>query len=874
MVTPLLSTKLFLPPPRPDLIPRPRLIERLNTGLQGKLTLISAPAGFGKTTLLSHWIAGRDEPVAWLSLDSGDNDPNRFLSYIVAALQILDDNIGKGVLAVLQSPGMANTESAQTMLLNELAEFPENFILVLDDYHAIESQQVDNTLGFMIDNLPQQSHFIIASRIDPSVSLSRLRVGGQLMEVRAEDLRFTSEEAAAFLTQVMGVDLSFQDVAALVERTEGWIAGLQLAAFSMQGLKGKDEVTDFIRRFASSDRYIHDYLTDEVLQQRPAGTKQFLLQTSILNRLNGSLCDTVTNRSDSQAILESLDVANLFIMPLDSERRWYRYHHLFADLLRQRLYHEQPALVDELHVRASAWHERNGLEIEAFEHAVAANDVQRAERLIEGQGVPLQYRGAAEPVRKWLESLPTTVMNARPSLLVNYASALNLTAHPTEAEQELQAAEAALEGVDLDNQTKNIIGHIAAVRAMMAVGQHQLDTIISQSRCALEYLHLDNLPVRTIINWTLGYAYQLQGDRAAASHAYTEVLSTSEVSGDIVSALAATTGLGNIQETQNQLHLAAESYRRGMQLFGDPPQPIAVGTYLGLAGILYEWNDLDATEQYGQLSLQLGQQLENIDTPALSGVLLTRLKLAQGDEAEAAEVIAQAEHFVQQHNFMHRMPEIASAQVLVLLKQGNFEAATDLAKTHELPLSQARVHLARGEPASALAVLEPLRQQAEADGTENARLKIKALQAVALYERRKIEGAVQVLGEALTLAERGDMIRTFVDEGASMAQLLQEAASQGVMSDYLRKLLAAFEAEKLGDIVTPTQPLVEPLSPRELEVLQLLAEDLTNREICERLYLALDTVKGHNRNIFAKLGVKNRTQAVYKASSLGILPHQ
>jgi LuxR family maltose regulon positive regulatory protein len=457
---------------------------------------------------------------------------------------------------------------------------------------------------------------------------------------------------------------------------------------------------------------------------------------------------------------------------------------------------------------------------------------------------------------------------------VTYASALNLTAHPTEAEQKLQAAEVALQGVDPDDQTNNIVGHIAAVRAMMAVGQHQLETIISESRRALEYLNPDNLPVRTIINWTLGYAYQLQGDRVAASQAYTEVLSTSEGSRDIVSALAATTGLGNIQESENQLYLAAESYRRGMQLFGDPPQPIAVGTYLGLAGILYEWNDLDAAEQYGRLSLQLGQQLENIDTPALSGVLLARLKLAQGDESEAAIILAQAEKFVHQHSFMHRMPEIAAEKVRVLLQQGNLEEAANLSEKHELPISQARVHLDQGEPSAALAVLEPLRQQVEAEGTENERLKIMVLQAVALYEHGEKDGAVQVLEEALALAKPGGMIRTFVDEGHPMAQLLNEIAAQRVMLDYVKKLLAAFEAEKKGDVALPPQHLVEPLSPRELEVLQLLAEDLTNREICERLFLALDTVKGHNRNIFAKLGVKNRTQAVYKAISLKILPPQ
>jgi LuxR family maltose regulon positive regulatory protein len=446
-------------------------------------------------------------------------------------------------------------------------------------------------------------HLVIASRIDPSLPLSRLRAGGQMTEIRADDLRFTLDEVATFLDRAMGLDVSAENVAALEARTEGWIAGLQLAALSMKGLKQSSDVTDFVNRFTGSDRYIQDYLTDEVLRQRPKGSKDFLLQTSILNRLSGPLCDAVTRQKNSQAILEALEAANLFIVPLDNERRWYRYHHLFSDLLRQRLQQLHTDSVAELHIRASVWYEENGLEIDAFRHAAAANDVERAERLITGEGVPLQYRGAAGILLTWLASLPTTVLDARPTLWVTYASASNLVGQPTGAEQKLQAAEAALAetaaaeaalaetaaaeaalaettaaeaalagsaappGTEPDPKTRDLVGHIAAIRAMMAVGQHQQEAILSQSLRALEYLHPDNLPVRTIATWALGYAYQLQGDRAAASRAYTEVLSISQDSGDIVSALAATTGLGNMQESENQLFLAAESYRRGMELF-------------------------------------------------------------------------------------------------------------------------------------------------------------------------------------------------------------------------------------------------------------------------------------------------------------------
>ncbi|MCJ7660764.1 MAG: LuxR C-terminal-related transcriptional regulator [Anaerolineales bacterium] len=886
----LLTTKLYIPPPRPALVPRPRLINQLNAGLYSKLTLLSAPAGFGKTTLVCAWAKQVGRPVAWLSLDEGDNDLPRFLTYFVAALQTIDSNIGKGLLAVLQSPGAVNVEAVLTTLLNEIAEFPDDVVLILDDYHVIESQPIDKAITFLLEHLPSQMHLVIASRIDPSLPLSRLRAREQMTEIRADDLRFTPDEAAAFLNQVMDFDLDAQDIAALEVHTEGWIAGLQLAALSIKGLKRSSEIIDFINSFTGSNRYIQDYLADEVLQQQTRGTKDFLLQTSILNRLSAPLCDAVrfgitetpsssegtavTKQDNSQGILENLETANLFIVPLDNDRCWYRYHHLFADLLRQRLHQQQPDVVDELHIRASAWYEKNGLEIEAFQHAAAGNDIERAARLVEGAGMPLTFRGAAAPVLKWLESLPTPVLDARPSLWVAYASALNFSGQPTSAERKLQAAEAALGGAEPDDKPQDLVGHIAAIRAMMAVSQNQVETIIAQSRRALEYLHPDNLPVRTATTWTLGYAYQLQGDRAAASRAYTEVISISQASGDIISTLAATTGLGTLQESENQLFLAAESYRRGLLLFGDQPQPVACETYLSLARVLYEWNDLDAAQQHGQQSLHLARQVESIDTFAVCGAFLARLKLTQGDVAGAAALLAQADQFMRQHNFVDRMHEVAAVQVLTLLHQGDLAAAADLAEKHELPLSQARVHLAQGDTSAALAVLEPLRRQVEAKGWEVERLEVIVLQAVANHAYGETVKAVQLLSEALALAEPGGFVRTFVDEGAPMAQLLYEAAAQGIMPDYAGKLLDTFDIDEQGDTTPPPQRLIEPLSQREIEVLQLIAKGLSNREISERLFLALDTVKGHNRNIYGKLGVKNRTQAVKKAIFLNIIPPQ
>jgi LuxR family maltose regulon positive regulatory protein len=639
-----------------------------------------------------------------------------------------------------------------------------------------------------------------------------------------------------------------------------------------------------------------------------------LLRTSVLDRLCGPLCDAVcsvgtassaketavlrrdadlhpTPSASGQKTLEYLERANLFIVPLDNERRWYRYHHLFADLLRQRLHQSAASStgdegrgVAELHIRASVWYEDNGLDIEAFHHAAAAHDVERAERLMLGEWMPLHFRGAVAPVLNWLESLPTTELDARPLLWVMYASALTMVGQISAVEPKLQAAEAALTtasqgSTELDEKNRNVVGHIAAIRAMLAARQDQVETIITQSRRALEYLHPDNLPVRTATIWKLGYAYQLQGDRAAASRAYAEAESISHASGNVMVNILATIGLGQVQEAENQLNLAADTYRRNLQQYGDQPLPIASEAHLGLARIYYEWNDLDAAHRHGQQSIQLARQEENTDRFVSCKVFLARLKLAQGAVVGAAAMLAEADQSVRQHNFVYRMAEVVAAQVRTLLHQGNLEAAAHLAETHDLPISQARVHLAQGDSSAALAALEPWRQQVEAKNWQDERLKVMVLQAVAHDAHGEKEVAAQLLCEALALAEPGGFIRTFVDEGPPMARLIYEAAARGIMPDYTRKLLAAFEAEEQkseGRSYLPpapsAQPLIEPLSARELEVLQLIAEGLTNPEIASRLFLALNTVKTHSSNIYSKLGVHSRTQAVARARALGLLP--
>ncbi len=913
MSTPILATKLYVPLLRPKVVLRPRLIERLNEGLRQshgfgrKLTLISASAGFGKTTLVSEWVAGceRGEPkvrVAWLSLDEGDNDPARFLTYLVAAVQTVAprgsavDEIGAGVLAALQSPQPPPTESLLTTLLNEIAAIPENFILVLDDYHVIDarpvaaSTSVDAALTFLVEHLPPQMHLVIATREDPHLPLARYRARGQLTELRAADLRFTPAEAAEFLNQAMGLHLSVENIAALETRTEGWIAGLQLAALSM---RGHQDTAGFIKSFTGSHHFVLDYLVEEVLGQQSESVQAFLLRTSILDRMCGPLCDAVsqgdqgpTPAASGQETLEYLEHANLFVVPLDNERRWYRYHHLFAELLRQRLQQSLASSGDEgrsgaeLHSLASQWYENHGLVIEAFRHAAAAHDIERAERLIGGGGIPLHSLFAATAMLDWLDSLPKTVLDARPWLWVSSATSALLAGQTTGVEEKLQAAEKAIQNADLDDKTRDLIGQIAAVRAILAHLQYQPEATITQARRALEYLHPDNPPFRSRAFRALGFAYQLQGDRAAARQAFTEAISIRQASGDIYLTVSAATGLGNVQESENQLYQAVETYQRSLQLLSDQSSSNADQEFIGLARIFYEWNDLDAAEQYGQQSLQLARQYDRaVDRFVICEVFLARLKLARGDVASAAAMLAETSRSVQQHNYEHRIPDVAAQQVIVLLHQGDLAAAAQLAQAHELPLSQARVHLAQGDPSAALAVLGPYRQQAEARNWQDERLKVMVLQAVALQAHGEVDRAVQLLGEALALAEPGGFIRTFVDEGEPVARLLSGAAARGMMPDYTAKLLAAFQdvthdegqTPQLAPSVLRPSSLGEPLSQRELEILKLIIQGLSNREIGERLFLALDTVKGHNRRIFDKLQVQSRTEAIARARELGLL---
>ncbi len=616
MPTPILATKLYLPRLRPNVVSRPRLLERLNEGLHRNLTLISAPAGFGKTTLVSEWVEGIERPTAWLSLDEGENDPARFLAYLVAALQTITANIGEGVLGMLQSSQPPPTEAILTALLNEITTLPDHFVLVLDDYHVLDAKPVDIALTYLVEHLPPQMHLVIATREDPQLPLARLRARSHLTELRAADLRFTASEAAAFLNQAMGLNLSAADIARLSDRTEGWIAGLQFAALSLQG---HQDVPGFIRAFAGDHRYIVDYLVEEVLQRQPAPVRSFLLQTAILDRLHGPLCDAVTGQEEGNARLEALERGNFFVVPLDDRRHWYRYHHLFGEVLSAHLLAEQPDQISTLHRRASEWYEQNGSVADAIRHALEAFDFERAAGLVE-RAVPEMRRSRQEAtVLGWLKALPDELLQVRPVLSVAYAWALLASGELEGVETRLRDAERWLDTtadrsemvVVGDEEYRRLPAAIAVYRAVLAQARGDVADTMNYARRALDLVPEDDHLVRGAAAALLGLASWASGDLETAHRTYAEGMARVQRAGNISDAINGTIALADIRIAQGRLHEAMRTYERGLQLATEQGESILRGTadlHVGMSELHREQNDLHAATQDLLRSKELGER--------------------------------------------------------------------------------------------------------------------------------------------------------------------------------------------------------------------------------------------------------------------------
>jgi LuxR family maltose regulon positive regulatory protein len=930
MSAPILATKLYIPPPRPKVVIRPRLIERLKDGLSAgrKLTLISAPAGFGKTTLVGEWVADCRRPVAWLSLDEGDNDPTRFLTYLIAALQTLPlktggANIGAGVLTALQSPQPPSTESILTTLLNEITTVPDNFVLVLDDYHIIDSKPVDEVLTFLIGHFPPQMHLVITTREDPHLPLARLRARDQLTELRAADLRFTPAEAAEFLNQVMGLNLSAEDIAALETRTEGWIAGLQLAALSMQD---HQDVPSFIRAFTGDHRYIVDYLVEEVLQRQPEPVRSFLLQTAILDRLNGRLCDAVTALEGGSARLEALERGNFFIVPLDDKRHWYRYHHLFAEVLHAHLMAEKPDQVAALHRRASEWYEQHGSAADAIRHALAAKDFERAANLIE-LAVPEMRRnrqGATVTELGWLKALPDELVRFRPVLSVAYAFALfgggeigGVEARLLDAERWLDMMADTREGTETppagmivvdEDEFRRLPGMIALLRAAQALARGDVPETAKYARQVLELaLDGDHLMLGGAAS-QLGLAAWASGDLYTARRMTADGIANVRLAGYISSAVGGSIVLADIQIAQGHLHEAMTIYKRGLQWAMEPGTPVQRGAadmYVGMSTLHREYNDLKTAHQYLLTSQALGELAGLPQNPYRWCAAMARIREAQGDLDGALDLLDQAERLYVA-NFSPNVRPIAARKTRVWVAQGRLGEALSWAREQGLSVDDdlsylrefdhitlVRVLLAcyqsdRADRSilEAMGLLERLLKAAEEGGRTGSAIEILVLQALTHHVRGDTPAALKPLQKALTLAEPEGYVRMFLDEGSSMTLLLREAASRGIMPDYTGKLLAAFEAEQMrsaGESPLPTplavfpeghrdgEPLTEPLSQRELEVLRLFKTELSGPEIARELVIALSTVRTHTKSIYSKLNVNNRRAAVKRACELNLI---
>jgi ATP/maltotriose-dependent transcriptional regulator MalT len=893
----VLRAKLYVPRSRPDAVPRPRLHERLDEGVRRELTVVSAPAGFGKTTLLADWSQRSELPVAWVSLDERDDDPVRFFVYLIAAIGTIYEDFGETTRAFLRSlQSREELEPVLTTLSNEILELPRDFVLVLDDYHAIRSETIHDALAFLLEHSPPPMHLVVVGRTSPPLPLSRLRARGRLTEIRATDLRFTLKEAADFLDRTMGLDLTGESVATLEKETEGWIVGLQLAAHAL-----REDETRPVEAFEGSARHVFDYLADEVLSRQPEEVREFLLRTSVVETLSGPLCEALTDTTDGLKMLERLERANLFLVPLDEGGRYYRYHHLFAAFLRERLEREHPDLVLEMHRRAGLWEEADGCLSGAIEHALAAEDFDRAADLIEEEtGVRRTYLDASLLLR-WLGKLPDGLVRHRPGLCLLYAWALVHSGELEDAERRLRDTEVGLRIGDgastatLSDVERKMLGEICVIRARIAAMRQDAPLTTEFCNRALDLLPEDELHLRGAVALDLGHAYCSVGEIESASEAFARAATTGRSADDLRTALFALRYRASLEISRGRLRAAEDLLLEGQRLAESRPEgvPSVAGMiHTGMGELLYERGALDDARRVLDTGIEHGRRSGEAKILVYGYVNLARVLIARGDAEGAHSLIREAGRLTP------RWPLIWAQQARFYLAQGDVQSAARWAREygatqdyqsyprHFERITMARVLLGEGRTDETLDFLDRLLQDATSDGRTAHEIELLILRALALNKRGDTDGALDSLKRAVALAEPESFVRLFVDEGPPMAALLrrlirepQDDESYAASPDgYAGRLLAHFAAETglyansgNGTSRSGRTPGLEPLSEREIEVLKLVAAGRSNAEIAGELYLSVGTVKAHVHHIFGKLLVRNRSQAVARARELRLL---
>ncbi|HLO30945.1 MAG TPA: LuxR C-terminal-related transcriptional regulator [Anaerolineales bacterium] len=910
---PLIHTKLRLPFIRPSLVPRPRLQARIAEGLRCPLTLIIAPAGFGKTTLVASCVRGCGMPMTWLSLDKDDNLARRFLNYLVAALQEVNNTVGSEAAQLMATSQHVPAEVVLTSLINDLETAGGEIALVLDDYQFINSQTVHEHMAFLLEHCPNNFHLVIATRSDPPLPLARLRARGQTVELRAADLRFTEPEAAQFLNDVMGLRLDAGSVTALEERTEGWVAGLQMAALSM---RDRQNVPAFIEGFSGTNRYILDYLLEEVLASQSPEIQRFLLCTSILERLTAPLCDAVMAddgrskkegddrsthseplfRNESVSILAYLERANLFLVPLDNERIWYRYHHLFADLLRTQLQKSRGEQgVAQLHLLASDWYEQNGSTLEAIHHASLASDFERIERLIEQNYLEMLNRGEMSWIRFWMGKLSNELVYQRPWLCLYEAFSRSWFGQLEEASLLLVEAEKRIRSEVPATETQAMLGYHAYVQSRVIAMQGDTHRAIELCLAARKNLPADNLGLQIEIGITLGYEYFLIGDFTNAGNTLHEMIRSCYTVRAINNPVAAYAILARMHVYQSRLHEAYDLFQKATQLIHESGGQYLSATGLvevGIADLLCEWNDLEAAFVRVKQGLDFLPWWGKADDLSLAYITLARIQLAQGNLTEALGTVEKAAQLLKTCGvFSEARSAVETAQVKLWLIKGDWPSVDRWVATLEkhfglhdpfryedelIHITQARVFIAQKKLDQAIRLLSSLEESARSGGRQGRLIEIMILKALALQGMGSNVQADLALTKSLTLAEPSGYVRLFLDEGHPMRLLLAQHASRGQLRDYAIHLLSQFDAEP-HRIMTAQEEislgggLVDPLSRRELEVLHLMALGRTNQEIAQQLIVSRGTIKAHTASIYRKLEVANRTEAVARARQLGIL---